>query len=76
MYNDKIHFFLQLNSLKQLAVDLSSFAEANSDVIVFSRENESFLTCRFILASRAPTLLQVSLNFGKFLNWRGFFLIF
>ncbi|VDK79752.1 unnamed protein product [Litomosoides sigmodontis] len=48
----------ELNSLKQLADDLSSFAETNSDVIVFSRENENFLACRFIIASRAPTLLQ------------------
>uniref|UniRef100_A0A0R3RQH5 BTB domain-containing protein n=1 Tax=Elaeophora elaphi TaxID=1147741 RepID=A0A0R3RQH5_9BILA len=48
----------KLNSLKQLADDLADFNDSNSDVIVFSRENETFLACRFIIAARAPTLLQ------------------
>ncbi|EFO27562.2 hypothetical protein LOAG_00926 [Loa loa] len=48
----------KLNSLKQLADDLASFTENNSDVIVFSRENETFLVCQFIIAARAPALLQ------------------
>uniref|UniRef100_A0AAF5PPJ5 SAP domain-containing protein n=1 Tax=Wuchereria bancrofti TaxID=6293 RepID=A0AAF5PPJ5_WUCBA len=48
----------KFNSLKQLADDLASFSESNSDVIILSRENETFLACRFIIAARAPTLLQ------------------
>ncbi|VDP12592.1 unnamed protein product [Onchocerca flexuosa] len=48
----------KLNSLKQLADDLTYFTESNSDITIFSRENETFLACRFIIAARAPTLLQ------------------
>uniref|UniRef100_A0A915PWB7 Uncharacterized protein n=1 Tax=Setaria digitata TaxID=48799 RepID=A0A915PWB7_9BILA len=48
----------KLHSLEQLADDLMRFTENNSDVTVFSRENETFLTCRFIIAARAPALLQ------------------
>ncbi|KAL4003145.1 hypothetical protein ACH3XW_6400 [Acanthocheilonema viteae] len=48
----------ELNSLKQLADDLAYFTKSNSDVVVFARENETFLACRFIIAARAPTLLQ------------------
>ncbi|KAM3723536.1 Structure-specific endonuclease subunit [Dirofilaria immitis] len=47
----------ELNCLKQLADDLTNFTKINSDVTVFSRENETFLACRFIIAARAPTLL-------------------
>lgn len=54
---------MQLNSLKQMADDLANFAANNSDVIVSSRENETFLACRFIIAARAPALLQVPLVF-------------
>ncbi|VDK73064.1 unnamed protein product [Onchocerca ochengi] len=49
----------KLNSLKQLADDLTHFTESNSDITIFSRENETFLACRFIIAARAPTLLQL-----------------
>ncbi|VIO91578.1 Uncharacterized protein BM_BM10842 [Brugia malayi] len=48
----------KFNSLEQLADDLATFNESNSDVIILSRENETFLACRFIIAARAPTLLQ------------------
>ncbi|CAG9530380.1 unnamed protein product [Cercopithifilaria johnstoni] len=48
----------KMNSLEQLANDLACFTESNSDIIIFSRENETFLACRFIIAARAPTLLQ------------------
>ncbi|KAK6101666.1 hypothetical protein QQG55_5445 [Brugia pahangi] len=52
----------KFNSLKQLADDLATFNESNSDVIILSRENETFLACRFIIAARAPTLLQVPIS--------------
>ncbi|VDN03293.1 unnamed protein product [Thelazia callipaeda] len=59
----------KLNCLEQLADDLTRFAESNNDITVFSRENETFLTSRFIIAARAPALLQL-LDSNDFLPLR------